>query len=68
MREGQFPEGSMGPKIEAAIHFVERTGREALITSPEKLTEALAGKGGTRVVPDAARLPGASRGRKRRRG
>jgi carbamate kinase len=68
MREGQFPEGSMGPKIEAAVHFVERTGREALITSPEKLTEALAGKGGTRVVPDAARRPAASRGRKRRRG
>lgn len=45
--EGHFPPGSMGPKVEAAVEFVERTGRRALITSPESLQEALAGGRGT---------------------
>lgn len=47
--EGQFPAGSMGPKIEAAIDFLERGGQEVLITSPERFAEAMAGKRGTRV-------------------
>jgi carbamate kinase len=50
--EGQFPEGSMGPKVRAAIEFVESTGREVLITSSARLTEALRGRGGTRILPD----------------
>lgn len=49
---GEFPEGSMGPKIRAAIRFLERGGTEVLITSPYRLPEAVAGKTGTRVVPD----------------
>jgi carbamate kinase len=48
--DGQFPPGSMGPKIQAAIEFVRGGGREAVITSPSKLREALAGTGGTRIV------------------
>jgi carbamate kinase len=48
---GQFPSGSMGPKIEAAIDFVKRTGKEVLITDVEHLREALDGNAGTRVVP-----------------
>jgi carbamate kinase len=44
-----FPAGSMGPKIEAAIDFVEATGREAVITDIEHLAEALAGRHGTRI-------------------
>lgn len=47
--EGQFPKGSMGPKIDAAVRFIEAGGREVLITSPEALTEALEGRNGTYV-------------------
>ena len=45
--EGHFAAGSMGPKVSAILGFLERGGREALITSPEKIAEALAGKNGT---------------------
>ncbi|MCZ6725785.1 MAG: carbamate kinase, partial [Acidobacteria bacterium] len=48
---GQFPPGSMGPKIQAVIDFVERTGGRGLITDPENLTRALAGETGTTIVP-----------------
>src|SRR5256712_5588488 len=46
---GQFPEGSMGPKIRAAVEFVEKTGREGLITSSARLQEAVRGRAGTRI-------------------
>ena len=42
---GQFPEGSMGPKVRAAIDFVRNGGRRAVITSPEMVAEALASTG-----------------------
>jgi len=51
---GEFPPGSMGPKIQAAITFLERGGREVLIASPYRLPEAVAGDTGTRIVPDGA--------------
>jgi len=47
MSEGQFPPGSMGPKVDAAIQFVKATGKQVLITDVEVLREALAGKDGT---------------------
>lgn len=47
--EGQFPPGSMGPKIDAAIRYVESGGREVLITRAESLERALEGKTGTRI-------------------
>ncbi|WP_448535805.1 carbamate kinase [Pseudothermotoga sp.] len=50
LKEGHFPAGSMGPKIEAAIDFVSATSRTCLITDMKKLKEALSGKTGTRVV------------------
>jgi carbamate kinase len=50
LREGHFPPGSMGPKIEAVTQFVENGGREALITSPENLARALRGETGTRIT------------------
>src|SRR5258705_3579686 len=50
MEEGHFPAGNMGPKIQAAIEFVRGGGREVVITSPERLTEALEGKTGTLVT------------------
>ncbi|MEM0018135.1 MAG: carbamate kinase [Candidatus Korarchaeum sp.] len=49
--EGHFPPGNMGPKVLAAIRFVERTGKIAIITSLDKAVEALDGKTGTRIVP-----------------
>jgi len=48
---GEFGKGSMQPKIESALAFLDRGGREVLITSPEELAPALAGTSGTRVVP-----------------
>ena len=42
----------MGPKVEAAISFLERGGQEVLITSPAALERAIAGETGTRIVPD----------------
>ncbi len=50
LAEGQFPAGSMGPKIEAAIDFVESTGRECLITDMAVLDKALKGETGTRIT------------------
>lgn len=50
MDEGQFPAGSMGPKIGAAMRFLEAGGREVLITSPDMIEEALAGRSGTRIT------------------
>ncbi len=51
--EGHFAPGSMGPKVKAAIRFVEAGGKEALITSLDSLLESLEGKTGTRILPDA---------------
>ncbi|HEU4539771.1 MAG TPA: carbamate kinase [Jiangellaceae bacterium] len=48
---GQFPAGSMGPKVTAAVAFLEHGGRLAVITSPEHAKAALAGHHGTRIVP-----------------
>jgi len=48
--EGQFAPGSMGPKVAAAIRFLERGGKTAIITSPKRAAGALAGRNGTRIV------------------
>jgi carbamate kinase len=48
--EGQFPPGSMGPKIEAAIQFVRASGTSVMITDVEHLREALDGQEGTSIV------------------
>jgi carbamate kinase len=47
-----FAAGSMAPKIQACVWYLERGGREALITSPENVERALVGETGTRIVPD----------------
>ena len=46
---GQFPPGSMGPKVEAALRFVKAGGCEAIVTSYDRLGAALRGGAGTRV-------------------
>jgi carbamate kinase len=50
LQEGQFPEGSMGPKIEAAIEFLENGGKRALITSTENIERSIRGKAGTEII------------------
>jgi|AMFO01.1.fsa_nt_gi carbamate kinase len=55
LREGHFPPGSMGPKVEAAVEFVESGGRFVLITSPGRMCEALEGHHGTWILPDESR-------------
>jgi carbamate kinase len=54
LEANQFPPGSMGPKIRAAIEFVEATGKEVLITDAEHLKQALERAAGTFLVPSGA--------------
>jgi carbamate kinase len=49
-REGQFPPGNMGPKIESALRFLRDGGREVIITSYERLLDAVRGDAGTHIV------------------
>jgi carbamate kinase len=51
IRAGHFAPGSMLPKIEAAVAFVQATGKEAVITNPPNLSRAVAGDAGTHIVP-----------------
>lgn len=46
-----FAKGSMGPKVQASIWFLERGGQRAVITNPENITRALRGETGTTIVP-----------------
>jgi carbamate kinase len=55
LRELSFPAGSMGPKVEAACRFVERTGGEAVIGALDSLAAIADGRAGTRVVATSAR-------------
>ena len=50
LTEGQFPAGSMGPKIESAIAFLGSGGSRVVIASPEQAEEALAGRAGTTIT------------------
>jgi carbamate kinase len=50
--EGQFPPGSMGPKVQAAIDFVAATGRPVVITDIGHVHDAIDGDAGTAIVPD----------------
>lgn len=49
---GEFPKGSMGPKIKAAINYLKAGGKEVLISSVERAAEAIAGETGTRIYLD----------------
>ena len=49
--EGQFPPGSMGPKITAALNYLARGGRKVVITSLDRTSDALHGDAGTTIVP-----------------
>ncbi len=52
MAEGHFAAGSMLPKVEACIDFLEHGGQRAIITDPPNLARALAGESGTQILPD----------------
>ncbi len=50
--EGHFKAGSMGPKVEACLRFIEWGGQKAIITSLDKAIGALMDQSGTRIIPD----------------
>lgn len=55
--DGEFGRGSMGPKVEAVTRFAAHTGRPGVITSLARITDAVRGDTGTRVLPDAVAAP-----------
>jgi carbamate kinase len=50
--EGHFAEGSMAPKVEAALRFIDAGGKRAIIAHLDEAVAGLAGTTGTQVVPD----------------
>lgn len=50
LAEGEFPAGSMGPKVEAAVQFIEGGGKRAVICAIDKIEEAVAGRAGTEIM------------------
>ena len=52
-RDGHFPPGNMGPKVESALRFLHAGGHEVIITSYEHLCDAIHGSAGTRILQDA---------------
>jgi len=52
LRAGQFPAGSMGPKVEAAMEFLQKGGKRAIIASIHDIERAVAGQAGTELVDD----------------
>jgi carbamate kinase len=52
LREGQFPAGSMGPKVEAAVRFLRQGGKRAIIAHLKEALPALRGETGTHILPD----------------
>lgn len=51
IRQGHFAPGSMGPKVEAAVRFVHKPGRRAIITSLEQAASSVEGEAGTQILP-----------------
>jgi carbamate kinase len=53
LREGQFPAGSMAPKVEAVMRFFESTGKRGIICHLEEIEMAIGGKTGTEIIPES---------------
>ncbi|MBE3113885.1 MAG: carbamate kinase, partial [Actinobacteria bacterium] len=51
IEEGHFAKGSMLPKIQAIVRFLEAGGKKAIVTNPESLEKALKGETGTHIYP-----------------
>jgi carbamate kinase len=62
LKRGEFGAGSMGPKVEAALRFVQRGGSRAVIADLDQARDALAGKAGTEIVPTAGAPDGPGSG------
>jgi carbamate kinase len=52
LQEGHFGEGSMQPKVESAVRFIENGGKKAIIANLYELLPAIAGEKGTHIIPD----------------
>jgi carbamate kinase len=50
LKEGHFPPGSMGPKVQAAINYIKTGGKKTVITSVENIEKAVAGRSGTEIT------------------
>jgi carbamate kinase len=50
LKQGHFPPGSMGPKVEAAVQFIKSGGKRAIITSILSIEEAVVGNAGTEII------------------
>ncbi len=57
LAEGQFPPGTMGPKVEAVLRFLESGGRRAVVTDPAHALEGLHGSAGTQFVLERREEP-----------
>jgi carbamate kinase len=51
MEQGHFAKGSMEPKVQAIINYLEAGGKEALVTDQDKIERAIAGETGTIIFP-----------------
>jgi carbamate kinase len=51
IEQGEFAKGSMLPKIQAIVRFLEAGGKEAIVTNPESIENALGDEAGTHIVP-----------------
>jgi len=52
LKEGHFPPGNMGPKIEAAVNFIRQGGEKVIIASLDQVLEAMHGEAGTWIIRD----------------
>jgi carbamate kinase len=57
LADGQFPAGTMGPKVEAALRFLRAGGREAIVTVSDRLVDAVRGRADTHVTPAGRARP-----------
>ena len=62
-KAGHFPPGNMGPKVESALRFLEKGGRQVIITSYEHLRDAVNGQAGTRITASSTDLEGSTKRR-----
>jgi carbamate kinase len=58
LKEGHFPPGSMGPKVEAALQFAERCEGRAIITSIDAIGDAVEGRAGTEIIKERHKAQG----------
>jgi carbamate kinase len=55
LKQGHFPAGSMGPKVEAALQFCRHSDKKAVICSIEEIDAAVSGTAGTQILPSSSK-------------